>query len=55
MLSYSVTQMMDESDRRGRLDDIEAFIRTGFGGNVTETARGRSHNQGAQMTVAARR
>lgn len=35
MLSYSNTQMMDESDRDGLLDDIEAFIRTHFGGVVT--------------------
>jgi SAM-dependent methyltransferase len=35
MLSYSVTQMMDESDRVGLLDDIEFFIRNDFGGFVT--------------------
>ena len=35
MLSHSGTQMMDESDRPGLLDDIETFIRTDFGGVVT--------------------
>jgi SAM-dependent methyltransferase len=35
MLSYSTTQMMDESARRGLLDDIEAFIRDDFDGVVT--------------------
>lgn len=35
MLSYSGTQMMDESDRLGLLDDIESFIRNDFGGVVT--------------------
>jgi SAM-dependent methyltransferase len=34
MLSYSGTQMMTESDRVGLLDDIEAFIRSDFGGVV---------------------
>jgi hypothetical protein len=35
MLSYSGTQMMQESDRVGLLDDIEHFIRNDFGGVVT--------------------
>ena len=35
MLSYSVTQMMEESDRRPLLDDMETFIRSDFGGVVT--------------------
>jgi SAM-dependent methyltransferase len=35
MLSYSGTQMMQESDRVGLLDDIESFIRNDFGGVVT--------------------
>ena len=35
MLSYSGTQMMQESDRVGLLDDIETFIRNDFGGAVT--------------------
>jgi hypothetical protein len=35
MLSYSGTQMMDEPSRQGLLHDIEAFIRTEFGGYVT--------------------
>lgn len=35
MLSYSGTQMMDEADRTGLLDDIEACIREDFGGFVT--------------------
>jgi SAM-dependent methyltransferase len=35
MLSYSVTQMMDESDRLGLLDDIEGFICDEFGGGIT--------------------
>lgn len=35
MLSYSGTQMMDESDRLGLLDDIESFIRNDFAGVVT--------------------
>jgi SAM-dependent methyltransferase len=35
MLSYSGTQMMDEADRRGLLDDMETFIRNDFGGRVT--------------------
>ena len=35
MLSYSGTQMMDEADRRGLLDAIEALIRADFGGVVT--------------------
>lgn len=35
MLTYSGTQTMDEPDRRGLLDDIEAFIRIDFGGAVT--------------------
>jgi SAM-dependent methyltransferase len=35
MLSYSGTQMMEESDRVGLLDDMECFIRSDFGGFVT--------------------
>lgn len=35
MLSYSGTQMMDETDRAGLLDDMEAFIRKDFGDRVT--------------------
>jgi len=35
MISYSGTQMMDEADRVGLLDDMEAFIEQEFGGRVT--------------------
>ena len=35
MLSYSGTQMMEESNRLGLLDDMESFIRIDFGGYVT--------------------
>jgi SAM-dependent methyltransferase len=35
MLSYSGTQMMEETDRLGLLDDVESLIRTDFGGVVT--------------------
>jgi trans-aconitate methyltransferase len=35
MLSYSGTQMMDETDRNGLLDDFETLIRNDFGGFVT--------------------
>ena len=35
MLSYSWTQMMDERDRVGLLDDMESFIRDAFDGQVT--------------------
>jgi SAM-dependent methyltransferase len=35
MLSYSGTQMMNESDRVGLLDDMESFIRSDFDGVVT--------------------
>jgi SAM-dependent methyltransferase len=35
MLSYSSTQLMDESDRAGLLDEMESFIRNDFGGVVT--------------------
>ena len=35
MLSYSGTQMMEESDRAGLLDEMESFIRSDFGGVVT--------------------
>ena len=35
MLSYSATQMMDESGRLALLNDMEDFIRTEFGGTVT--------------------
>lgn len=35
MLSYSSTQVMDERDRAGLLDDIQAFVEREFGGRVT--------------------
>lgn len=35
MLSYSVTQMMDEPDRTGLVDDMAAFIDEHFAGLVT--------------------
>jgi SAM-dependent methyltransferase len=35
MLSYSGTQMMNESDRVALLDDMEDFIRKHFGGVIT--------------------
>lgn len=35
MLSYSGTQMMDDVDRAGLLDDMESFIDHEFGGRVT--------------------
>ena len=35
MLSYSGTQMMEETDRMGLLDDVESFVRSDFGGVVT--------------------
>ncbi len=35
MLSYSVTQMMDDDDRAGLLDDIESFVNDHFDGYVT--------------------
>ena len=35
MQSYSGTQMMNNSDRAGLLDDMEAFIRSEFRGRVT--------------------
>ncbi len=35
MISYSGTQMMQESARAGLLDDMESFIRNEFGGTVT--------------------
>ncbi len=35
MLSYSGTQMMNEADRIGLLDDMELFIRMEFGGRIT--------------------
>jgi len=35
MLSYSGTQMMEESERVGLLDDMESFVRKDFGGVVT--------------------
>lgn len=35
MLSYSSTQMMNEADRTGLLDDMEAFIRNHFEGRIT--------------------
>ena len=35
MLSYSGTQMMNESDRAGLLDEMESLVRNDFGGAVT--------------------
>jgi len=35
MLSYSVTQMMNPGDRKGLLDEVEAFIRERFSGQIT--------------------
>jgi SAM-dependent methyltransferase len=35
MLSYSVTQMMNPTDRQGLLDDMETFIQDQFGGQIT--------------------
>ncbi len=35
MLSYSGTQMMEESERAGLLDEMESLIRNDFGGVVT--------------------
>jgi hypothetical protein len=35
MLSYSGTQMMDQADRLGLLDDIETFIHNDFGVHST--------------------
>jgi SAM-dependent methyltransferase len=35
MISYSGTQMMDEADRTGLLEDIESFAHEHFGGRVT--------------------
>jgi trans-aconitate methyltransferase len=35
MLSYSPTQMMDPNDRQGLLDDMEDFVNTEFGGQIT--------------------
>lgn len=35
MLSYSGTQMMNEIDRVGLLDDVESFIQNEFGGQIT--------------------
>ena len=35
MLSYSATQMMEESERRRLLDEIETFIRMEYAGSVT--------------------
>lgn len=35
MLSFSVTQMMDPSERLGLLDDMEAFVNRHFGGQIT--------------------
>jgi hypothetical protein len=35
MLSYSGTQMMEEPERHGLLNAIEALIRSDFGGVVT--------------------
>ena len=35
MLSYSGTQMMNPGDRKGLLDDVEAFIQERFSGQIT--------------------
>lgn len=35
MLSYSVTQLMDELPRAALLDDMELFIRDEFGASIT--------------------
>ena len=35
MLSYSGTQMMDERDRSGLVDDMAAFIEEHFAGSIT--------------------
>ena len=35
MLSYSGTQLMSPDDRKGLLDDIEAFIHEHFSGRIT--------------------
>jgi hypothetical protein len=35
MLSFSGTQMMNESDRIGLLDGLESLIRNDFDGKVT--------------------
>jgi SAM-dependent methyltransferase len=35
MVSYSSTQVMDEIDRLGLLDDMEAFVEQEFGGRIT--------------------
>ena len=35
MLSYSATQMMEQLERVGLLDEMESFIRSDFGGVVT--------------------
>jgi SAM-dependent methyltransferase len=35
MLSYSGTQMMNSGDRKGLLDDVEAFIQERFSGQIT--------------------
>jgi hypothetical protein len=35
MLSYSSTQMMEQTYRVGLLDDMESFILNDFGGVVT--------------------
>jgi SAM-dependent methyltransferase len=35
MLSYSDTQMMNEADRIGLLDDLESLIHSNFGGRIT--------------------
>ena len=35
MLSYSVTQMTEPTERAGLLDDIEAFIETDYAGIIT--------------------
>ena len=35
MLSYSGTQMMEETDRQGLLDDVESLVREDFGSVVT--------------------
>ena len=51
MLSYSGTQMMEESDRLGLLDDMESFIRTEFGGYHHQAARRHPHHRHPHSTL----
>jgi SAM-dependent methyltransferase len=48
MRSYSGTQMMDEADQAGLLDDMETFIRSRYGGEITRPLV-------VTLTTAARR